>query len=155
MFEHLVPGGRAVWKGYGTFGKCDFTIKSLALGHWLSLSSVSVLPVLFFLKDLFIYFMYASTLLCSSDTPEEGMGSQYRWLWANMWLLGIELRNSGRAISAVLTSEPSLQPITFTVEEEISQLHTLVTCYHALPSVMDSPSRTRSYIKVSLLVMLF
>jgi hypothetical protein len=28
----------------------------------------------------FTYFMYVSTLLLSSDTPEEGNGSHYRWL---------------------------------------------------------------------------
>jgi hypothetical protein len=37
----------------------------------------------------------------SSDTPEEGIRSHYRWLWAAMWLLGIELRISGRAASAL------------------------------------------------------
>jgi hypothetical protein len=42
-----------------------------------------------------------SILLLSSDTPEEGIRSDYRWLWATMWLLGIELRTSRRAISAL------------------------------------------------------
>jgi hypothetical protein len=28
----------------------------------------------------FIYFMYMSTLSLSSDTPEEGIRSHYRWL---------------------------------------------------------------------------
>jgi hypothetical protein len=37
----------------------------------------------------------------SSDTPEEGIRFLYRWLWATMWLLGIELRTSGRAVSAL------------------------------------------------------
>jgi hypothetical protein len=36
----------------------------------------------------------------SSGTPEEGIRSHYRWLWATMLLLGIELRTSGRAVSA-------------------------------------------------------
>jgi hypothetical protein len=45
--------------------------------------------------------MYMSTLSLSSDTPEEGIRSHYRWLWATMWLLGIELRTSGRAVSAL------------------------------------------------------
>jgi hypothetical protein len=34
----------------------------------------------FFLKDLFIYLMYPNTPLLSSDTPEKGIGSHYRWL---------------------------------------------------------------------------
>jgi hypothetical protein len=33
-----------------------------------------------FFKDLFIYFMYMSTPLLSSDTPEEGIRSHHRWL---------------------------------------------------------------------------
>jgi hypothetical protein len=41
------------------------------------------------------------TLLLSWDTPKEGIRSHYRWLWATMWLLGIELRTSGRAVSAL------------------------------------------------------
>jgi hypothetical protein len=45
--------------------------------------------------------MYVRTLLLSSDTQEEGIGSHYRWLGATMWLLGIELRTSGRAVSAL------------------------------------------------------
>jgi hypothetical protein len=43
--------------------------------------------------------MYISTLWLSSDTLEKGVGSQYKWLWATMWLLGIELRTYGRAVS--------------------------------------------------------
>jgi hypothetical protein len=42
-----------------------------------------------------------STLWLSSDTPEEGIRSHYRWLWATMWLLGIELRTSWRTVSAL------------------------------------------------------
>ena len=44
---------------------------------------------------------YVSTLQLSSDTPEEGIRSHYRWLWDTMWLLGFELRTSGRAASAL------------------------------------------------------
>lgn len=54
----------------------------------------------FFYKDLFIiYFMYMSTPLLSSDTPEEGIRPHCRWLWTTMWLLGIEPGISGRAVS--------------------------------------------------------
>jgi hypothetical protein len=45
--------------------------------------------------------LYISTLLLSSDTPEEGIRSHYRWLWATMWLLGFELRIFGREVSAL------------------------------------------------------
>lgn len=50
--------------------------------------------------------MYVSTLLLSSDTPEEGTGSHYRWLLAITWLLGIEPRSSARAVSAELSLQP-------------------------------------------------
>ena len=39
--------------------------------------------------------------LLPSDTPEEGIRTCYRWLWATMLLLGIELRTSWRAVSAL------------------------------------------------------
>jgi hypothetical protein len=55
-----------------------------------------------------IYLFYMSTLSLPSDTPEEGIRSHYRWLWATMWLLGTEFRTSGRAV--FLTTEPCLQP---------------------------------------------
>jgi hypothetical protein len=51
----------------------------------------------FFLRILFIYFMWMITLSISSDTSEKGIRSHYRWLWATMWLLIIELRTSGRS----------------------------------------------------------
>jgi hypothetical protein len=61
----------------------------VSLGYLSPLKDVC----LFFLKRL----VYISTVSLSSDTPEEGIGSHDRWLWATMWLLGIELRTSGRA----------------------------------------------------------
>jgi hypothetical protein len=45
--------------------------------------------------------LYVSTLLLSSDAPEEGIRSHYEWLWATMWLLGFELRTFGRTVSAL------------------------------------------------------
>jgi hypothetical protein len=55
--------------------------------------------------------MYISIPLLSSDTPEEGIRSHYRWLWATMWLLGIELRTCGRVVGALnrWASEQSAQ----------------------------------------------
>jgi len=60
---------------------------------------VEVFSILILFFKRFIYFMFMSTLSLSSDTPEKGIRSHYRWLWATMWLLGIELRTSGRAVS--------------------------------------------------------
>jgi hypothetical protein len=56
----------------------------------------------------FIYLMYVSILSLSSNISED-IGSHYRWLWATMWLLGMELRTSGEQ-PVLLTTEPSLQP---------------------------------------------
>ena len=41
---------------------------------------LGILVLVLVFKDIFIYFMYVSTLSLSSDTPEEGIGSHYRWL---------------------------------------------------------------------------
>jgi hypothetical protein len=54
----------------------------------------------FFLR-IYLFLLCMSILLLSSDTPEEGIRSHYRWLWATMWLLGVELRTSGRAVGAL------------------------------------------------------
>jgi hypothetical protein len=53
------------------------------------------------------------TLSLSSDTLEKGIGSHYRWLWDTMWVLGIELRTSGRAVSALNYWAISAAPLLF------------------------------------------
>ena len=60
--------------------------------------------VCFFLKYLFIYLFIMCTIFSFCMyvwRPEEGTRPHYRWLWATMWLLGIELRTFGRAGSAL------------------------------------------------------
>ena len=42
--------------------------------------------------------------------PGEGIRSYYRWLWANMWVLGIELRTSGGEASALIHGAISPAP---------------------------------------------
>ena len=86
------------------FHKCQFIIFCLfpawiygscwPMRHW----QVTYKWLFFlFLKDL----LYMSTLLLSWDTPEEGFRYHYRWLWATIWLLGIEFRTPGRTVSAL------------------------------------------------------
>ena len=60
-------------------------------------------------KDVFIYYVK-----CSVCMPEEG-GTRfwYRWLWAIMWLLGIELRTSRGAASTFYLWAVSPAPIHF------------------------------------------
>jgi len=79
------PGGRSWCRGHGG---CCLLVCSAELAQ----PAFFLLP--FFLssfKELFIYFMYMSTLSLSSDT-RRGHQSHYRWLWTTMWLLGL---NSG------------------------------------------------------------
>jgi hypothetical protein len=63
----------------------------------------------YFFKDLFIYLMYMSTPLLSSDTQEEGIGSHYRCceLPCGCWELNSEPLEDHSVLS---TAEPSLQP---------------------------------------------
>jgi hypothetical protein len=88
-------------------------LKPCAITDWflpsfLSFFLSSFLPFfLFFFKDLFIYLFYMSTLSLSSDTLEEGIRSYYRWLRVTMWLLGFELRTSGKAVSSQGSWPPS------------------------------------------------
>ena len=92
-------------------GSCE------SLSSWLHLqmdSGVGQLCSLFKISLFYVYecsgFLFVSFCLlfvfeCSNwmDTcmPEEGIRSRYRWLWATIWVLGIELRTSGRAASAL------------------------------------------------------
>jgi hypothetical protein len=90
--------------------KPDSKVQSLPGGRvrilsptvWDPISTEGVLSFFFFLfKDWCICLFYMNTLLLSLHTPEEGITAHYWWLWATMWLLGIELRTSGRAASAL------------------------------------------------------
>jgi hypothetical protein len=60
----------------------------------------------FFLIIIIIFFIYLFTLcVCvyfrCLQTQEEVIRPHDRWLWATMWLLGIELRTSVRAVIAL------------------------------------------------------
>jgi hypothetical protein len=63
--------------------------------------------------------MYMSILLLPSDSPEEGIGSHYRWLWAIMWLLGIELRTLGRAVSDLNCWAISPAPVVGFINKDV------------------------------------
>jgi hypothetical protein len=57
-----------------------------------------------FFKDSFILCIWLHCGCLQTDWVH------YRWLWVTKWLLGIELRTSGKR-SMLLTTEPSLQPL--------------------------------------------
>jgi hypothetical protein len=65
----------------------------LALACLLCTSSILFFKIYF----LFIW-VHCS---CLQTHNRRGIRSHCRWLWATMWLLGIELRTSGRAVSAL------------------------------------------------------
>ena len=73
-------------------------------------SSIHCYIVYFLLR--FIYLLYVSPLQLSSDTPEKGVRSHHRWLWATMWLLGFELGTFWRSVSTLncwaITPAPTL-----------------------------------------------
>ena len=64
--------------------------------------------------------MYVTTL--SLTTPEEGIGSNSRWLWATMWFLEIELMTFVRAASALYHWAISPAPGKEFLIEEMSVL---------------------------------
>jgi hypothetical protein len=72
-----------------------------------------LLSVFFFLREttalILFDFIYMSTL--SSDIPEEGIISHYRWLLATMWWLGLN-SDPLEEQPVLLTAEPSLPPPT-------------------------------------------
>ena len=63
--------------------------------QWMSLSC-------FVFKDLLIYFISCMWIHCHCLQTHQKRTSDthYRGLWATKWLLGIEFRTSGRAVSA-------------------------------------------------------
>jgi hypothetical protein len=54
-----------------------------------------------------------------SHCCEEGIRFHYRWLLATMWLLGIELRTSGRALGALNCCTISPAPEATLIKENI------------------------------------
>jgi len=93
---------------YGPF-PCETTITHMQYLQKLELEMVTSCPMgariwiqlRVFFVFLKVYLMHMNTLLLSSDTPEESIRSHYRRLWAAIWLVRIELRTSGRAVSAL------------------------------------------------------
>jgi hypothetical protein len=92
---------------------------------WVQSSLPMGSVVQFFKRFLFIIMI--STLLLSSDTPEEGVRSHYKWLWATIWLLGFELRTFGRAVSVLTRWAISPAPQIFIMQFSSKHLHYWVT----------------------------
>jgi hypothetical protein len=89
LTPHLIKKWNNILVKYSSGENLNYVILP---GDLWSISEV--LASLFFKKN---YFMYE----CSICILEESSRSQYRWLWATMWLLGIQCRTSGSADSAL------------------------------------------------------
>ena len=79
---------------------------------WQTALTFSLLSLKYFL--FFIYLLCIQYSVCVYVCrPEDGTRPHYRWLWATMWLLGIELRTFGRAGNALnhWAISPALKPI--------------------------------------------
>jgi hypothetical protein len=68
-----------------------------------------------FKLSLNLFYVYECSICMYTLMSEEDIRSHYRWLWATMWLLGIELPTSGRAASALnhWTISPAQQVALF------------------------------------------
>ena len=86
-------GGTDSWRRASSIGLCPKMHDILSIGDrkWKFLFS-------FFLTYLLCIQYPACMYACRT---EKGTRSYYRWLWATIWLLGIEFRTFGRAGSAL------------------------------------------------------
>ena len=74
------------------------------IGSWVGVSPLSSFNV-----------TYVSALSLTSDTPEEGIRSHYRWFWATTWLLSSGLLEEQSVITAELSiSSPLTQTFNCT-----------------------------------------
>jgi hypothetical protein len=71
--------------------------------YFLTLYILCYLTSSFLFIYLFIYLLYGyeCSSCMSTYIPVESTRSHFRWLWATMWLLGIEVKTSGRVVSAL------------------------------------------------------
>jgi hypothetical protein len=75
-------------------------LPDLLLGCWYPNFGPQDYTTSILLKNIYL-FIFLFIWVLFRHTLEECIGSHYRWLWTTMWLLGIELRTSGRAVSAL------------------------------------------------------
>jgi hypothetical protein len=90
-----------------------------------------------------IYLLYVSTLYLSSDIPEEDVRSCYRWLWANMWLLGFELRTFGRAVRCSYPLSHLTSPLLWFLRAGIKGHHAQ---QHTIPGTVLSWRCSTSHV---------
>jgi hypothetical protein len=88
----------------------SFRVWSLSVPHCQDSQSYTLTPsqkglgmkfVFVFLFVCLFCFLIVSYVSKYTKCRFRHTGSHYRWLWATTWLLGIELRTSGRTVSAL------------------------------------------------------
>ena len=82
---------------------------------------------LFFLKKIYLFYVYECSICMYTCVPEEGIRSHYRWLWASMWLSEIELRTFQRALNYWAIS-PALK-ITSLIEKVRTVIQTVILIF--------------------------
>ena len=94
VVAHVCTGtGAHVCAGTRAQRKTSGILLSMLITLWASF-------VWFFKRFLYLLCVQQSACIYTCRS-EEGTRSHYRWLWAIMWLLGIELMTSGRVVSAL------------------------------------------------------
>ena len=79
------------------------------LGFQYSNSKIGILYVQW--RILFFFFSFILFIWYTVTVFRHTRRGHYRWLWATMWLLGNELRTSGRAVSILNHWAISPQPL--------------------------------------------
>ena len=105
--SHLASSASGWWLQTESFLFLEFSC-SCCPTSTSCLGTLPILPAWLLANQHFtlLYFIFLKIYLlviCNmfSCTPEEGIRSYYRWLWATMWLQGIEFRTSWRTVSAL------------------------------------------------------
>lgn len=99
--QHVLRAGPAVDLIEGTsWGWREGTLWSMQIRLYRLLSVVwSRMVGINFLKNIYLFYVYECSTCMYFYITEEGTWSYYRW--ATMWVLGIELKTSRRATSAL------------------------------------------------------
>ena len=90
--------------------------------------------------DFYFFNVYeCSVCIDACRERKEGTRSHYRWLWPTMYLLGIELRTSGRTTNALNCWAVSLAPwIPWLLSFNFHSVYATLDCYLCFQSVSPS-----------------
>ena len=92
----------------------------------------------FVFQRIYLFYVHEYTVSVFRHT---GRGHQIPWLWATMWLLGIQLKTSGRADSMLLTTEPPLQVPPF---KDLFIYYLFILCISSLSACIPTCQKRAS-----------